>query len=121
MMTGSRPATVERIIRFWAIICAVLVLALGATVIALVKVTSHRAEQRTSDRIRQAQLHTQAEIQGSCDFWRYVATAPLEPDTKPLGLDIVAGVRIAYAAAECPGKLPPADPRVRALLPPGVR
>lgn len=61
---------------------------------------------------------TAAALRLSCPAWEDVATAPLAPDTKGLGIAIVADARRAYEAS-CVGKygqLPPADPRIMSYL-----
>lgn len=60
-------------------------------------------------------------IHAQCLFYHDIAQSPVPVSVSPLGLAILADARIAYAGLDCRnGVLAPADPRVAAILPPGV-
>lgn len=58
-------------------------------------------------------------LQGTCQVWHDLAELPLAPTTGQTGLQLVADGRNSYERLSCAGKLgelPPADPRVQAIL-----
>lgn len=106
----TQPPVGPRVIYWWAAVCCVLVIAVGGLTTALL------AGQRVD--------HTAHAVQGSCQFYRDLSAVPLTPTSSRALLTIIADARVAYDTADCPlvkGKLPPPDPRVAALLPPGLR
>lgn len=114
MVHAPRPHAPQphgpRLIYWWASICCVLVLAVGALTTALLA-------SRAAD-------HSTHAVQGSCQFYRDLAAVPIAPTSTKALLTIIADARVAYDTADCPlikGKLPPADARVKPLLPPGLR
>lgn len=98
----------QKVIAFWAALCTVLLVALGALGLAfVVSVSDH---------------HTRSQAQGGCQFARVIATLPLPPDPSPTLLQIIAAARIWYTSAECPGgQLGRPDHRVAVYLPKGSR
>lgn len=62
-----------------------------------------------------------AQALAGCRLYKLIADGPLQALTSPFAINASVGARVAYATAECElGPLLPADPRVAALLPPGV-
>jgi len=89
--------------------------------IVLLMLVGSLAEAYISER-RSSQ--TAASIAALCPFWRDLAQLPLSATSTKLAFTIIADTRIAYAKQSCEkttGALPEPDPRVKPLLPAGVK
>lgn len=126
--------------RVWVVI-VIAVFAIIASTSLVYSIATRAAQDRNTTLTAQAQraadaaavaaekAHQQASAQCSLD--QAVAEAPLTAPISQLGLAISLGARIGYSVAQCAGVtsvisgkpfglLTAPDPRVAALLPPGV-
>jgi hypothetical protein len=104
----SRSQKFERVL-LWVLVVAVAGLGFGYL---LVNGIAHQA--------RDASNKAGASVQASCQFWHDLSQVPLSDTSTRVVFTIIADARIAYAGLGCSPALPPADPRVAALLPHGV-
>lgn len=106
----TRRQKIERYL-LWVIVVAVVALTAG-----------YFAVNGIAHQARSASDRANTSVQAQCKFYHDIAAVPPAPTSSLLGLTILADARIAYDGLGCSnGMLAPADPRVAALLPPGVR
>jgi hypothetical protein len=89
-------------------------------VVLLMLVAALGVALQAQTRAHQAQVGAQ----GSCVFYKDIATASIPDKTSTLGLRILADSRIAYVTLNCApqfGQLPKPDPRLLPYLPSWMR
>lgn len=132
----DRAALREYERRPWIII-AVAILALIAVAGLIFNVVNRSAnanEQKQTEQVQQAVQQVKVAVQqaqqaadaaraqalAGCTAYKLIAEAPVAVNASAFGLQISVALRIAYDTAGCVPALAPADPRVAALLPPGM-
>lgn len=120
----------------FALVTAALVVGSTALVYTIANNHATRQVRHANDQVRALTIQAQAAANAAqiaankaqqqalagCQAYQLIAESPLAPTTTPAGLRLSAAMRIAYSTADCAlGPLTPPDPRVAALLPPGVK
>lgn len=116
------------------IISIVALIAVAGLIFNVVNRSANSNEQKQTAQVQQAVQQVKVAVQqaqqaadaaraqalAGCQAYQLIAEAPVAANTSAFGLQISAALRIAYDTAGCVPALTPADPRVAALLPPGM-
>lgn len=112
--------------RPWLLIALAIIAVMAASGIVYGIVNQHSDAQtrQLTQQVRQLAQQAQGYAQADCGTWHGLTIIPPTPGASESGLRLWAGFRNTYVHKGCvaiKGTVPPADPRLKPYLDPGVR
>lgn len=122
----------DKLIAKLVALVVVAVLAAATASILLINTKASNASH-TADQAKKATEQAQAAIdlaqklandahnqaKAACSTYQLIGNTSPSAHSTPVGLELLASMRIAFKLAECDGDLKTADPQLKAYLPPG--